>query len=165
MISNRNGLENIQAKVFRSTEKVMPVDIEKLRDLLRERGRLLATSDQISFCYANDAAFRSMMYNRGWALTSQVGIASMEYVRINPNGGQNYKISRGEFSVLSSEERAVLLPGKGIVLASNTYFEDKACLVLRADITEQKSRGYLYTLCSTEKSRTMISQMHSLSVR
>ncbi len=165
MVSNMKALEGRCPQVFRSTEKVMPVDMSNLKDLLRERGRLLATPDQISLCYANDAAFRSMMYNKGWALTSQIGIESMEYVRINPNEGQNYRISWDEFSVLSSEERAVLLPGRGVVLASNTYFENKACLVLRADITKKEPVSYLYTVRDPGKSKTMHSQISFLSVR
>ena len=164
MISNKKEMERIHQQVFRSTEKVMPVKIEILKGLLRERGCQLATPEQISFCYVNDAAFRSMMYSQGWALTSQIGIERMEYIRLNPKGGQVYRISWDEFVMLSPPERSVLLPGKGVALASNTYFDGKACLVLRADITEQKPRDYLYTVGNAGKLRTIGSQIRCLSV-
>ena len=147
MISNKKEMESIHQQVFRSTEKVMPVKIEILKGLLRERGCQLATPEQISFCYVNDAAFRSMMYSQGWALTSQIGIDNMEYRRLDRDGLVNHRVSRGEFSALSPQERSVRLPGNGIVLASNAYFEDNySCLILRADITRYRPVSYLYTI-------------------
>lgn len=157
MISNKKEMESIHQQVFRSTEKVMPVKIEILKGLLRERGCQLATPEQISFCYVNDAAFRSMMYSQGWALTSQIGIDNMEYRRLDRDGLVNYRVSRDEFSALSPQERSVRLPGNGIVLASNAYFEDNySCLILRADITRYRPVSYLYTIDKERKTRATV---------
>ena len=147
-------LENERPQVFRSVEKVLPVDIGELKRSLRERGRILASAEEVEARYASDVVFRSMMYRQGWALTAQIGIDNMEYRRLSREELVNYRISRDAFAVLSPQERSVRLPGNGIVLASNAYFEDNySCLILRADITRYRPVSYLYTIDKERKSR------------
>ena len=153
MGSSIKKLENECPQVFRSAEKVLPVDIEELIESLREKGRILASAEEVEVNYAGNAVFRSMMYRQGWALTAQIGIYNMEYRRLDRDGLVNYRVSRDEFSVLSPQERSVRLPGNGIVLASNTYFEGNSCLILRADITRYRPVSYLYTIDKGRKTR------------
>ena len=153
MSSSIKKRENECPQVFRSAEKVLPVDIDELIGSLREKGRILASAEEVEVNYASNAVFRSMMYRQGWALTAQIGIYNMEYRRLGSDGSVNYRVSRDEFSALSPQERSVRLPGNGIVLASNAYFEGNSCLILRADITRYSPVSYLYTIDKEKKTR------------
>lgn len=154
MIERVRDAEKNAVPVFRSVEKVLPINIEELNKLLREKGRILASVDEVEAAYAGNVVFRSMMYMQGWALTAQIGIDRMEYRRLNRDGVVDCAISRDAFIRLLPHERSVRLPGTGAVIVSNAYFEDSYdCLILRADITKYRPVNYLYTMDRDRQSR------------
>lgn len=148
-------LEKEFPQVFRSVEKVLPLNMEELKRSLHEKGRRLASAEEVEAYYASNVVFRSVMYKYGWALTSQIGIDNMEYRKLNSDGAVDCRICRDAFVRLLPQERSVRLPGNGAVLVSNAYFEDSYdCLILRADVTKYRSVNYLYTVDRERKLRT-----------
>lgn len=139
--------QKIEAKkVFISEEKVLPVNMDALKRSLRGKGQVLASPDEAEAYYAQNVIFRTDMYSKGWSLTSQIGIESQEYRKLNREGVVAYGICRDAFITLLPEERSVRLAGASPVIVSNAYFEDSyACLILRADVSKQRQLHYLYT--------------------